>query len=330
MQETERLLEKLKKGDCSAAELRKLRALLKAKDVLADWLDQDLEQTKYTPDAAQSAMLWDKIATEIAIKEPKVVPLRRAVRIRKLAYRWAGVAAALLLTFFAWQYFKAPAPVTTVVVESATQEPRTLPDGSVVWLNKGSQLSYLSDFEKDTRIVTLTGEAFFEVKKDTKRPFVVKTGTIQTRVLGTAFNVKAYGQDDLVEVALVSGQVQVEALRAMDTIENLVTLAPGEQFKYDLQQHNYELQVFENDRPYAWRNGIIYFDGADVREVAQTLERWYDVRFTLHNDILMSSELVSRYDTKRFRMQEVLNHITQVTDYRFEYLSEGEYLIRPK
>jgi len=333
MEKIEQLLEKLRNGTCTLEELRELKALFQERDALQSHLDEDLERIAYNADDAQREGVWVQIEAQLHTEEEKQLAVQPAAKIRKLVYRWASVAAVLLLAFFAWYQFGLQESVSTIVVENKKIndiEEFTLPDGSRVWLNKRSTLTYPSSFEDDVRLITLEGEAFFEVETDATRPFIVKTANIQTRVLGTSFNVRAYSTDDLIEVALVEGRVEVAMLDNSDTIENLVALTPGEQFSYSKAQRAYATDPFNNDKPYAWRDGIIFFDGADIHEVTSTLQRWYDVAFTLQDDSLTTSELVYRYDTKKFTLYEVLNHITEVTDYKFESVSDDEYLVRPK
>ena len=326
MQETERLLEKLRKGSCSAEELRALRVLLKTNDALSEWLDQDLERTQHTPDEAQSAALWNKIAAVIKAGEPKVVSLQPGIRIRKLVYRWAGAAAVLLLAFFVWQYMKPPSPTAILVIESATsgeiQEER-LPDGSTVWLNRNSKITYQKRPNDSLRLVVLEGEAFFEVATDSLQPFVVMAGDVQTKVLGTAFNVQAFAGSHQVKVALQTGKVQVLASNS-----NAI-LSPGELLIFNKQEQTTTTRPYFQDAPYAWRNGIISFDGADVREVAAVLENWYGIQFVLEDMTRMNSELVTRLDATRMTMEQVLEVIAKVTDYRFERKSRKAILVKP-
>ncbi len=329
MQETERLLNKLRKGNCSAEELQASRALLKKEDALADWLDQELEQMQPAAlNEAQRATLWDKIAADIATKEPKVVPLHPTVRIRKLAYRWASVAAIFLLAFFAWQYLSQPAPTTTVVLEgtaSGKAQPQLLPDGSTVWLNRNSKIQYQSNLSNKMRFVQLEGEAFFEVATDSLQPFIVTAGDIQTTVLGTAFNVQAFSKNGQIKVALRSGKVSVTVVDAQAT----TILQPGEMFTYNKKNQSFTTQSFIENAPYAWKDGIIYFDGASVQEVATVLENWYGIKFILKDAPRMNSELVTRFDATRMTMEQILQGIAQVTDYQFEKKNRTTILVKP-
>ncbi|WP_440133938.1 FecR family protein [Chitinophaga sancti] len=140
----------------------------------------------------------------------------------------------------------------------------TLPDGSRVWLNSASKLTYPDRFEGDNRQVQLEGEAYFEVSKDS-HPFIVKSGGQEVRVLGTAFNIMAYTDEDEIQTALVSGAVRV----------NETLLKPGFEAHYSrdgIQVIPSNLEVVT-----AWKNGLFYFKDASLQTVMNQLQRWYDI-----------------------------------------------------
>lgn len=330
MEELERLLEKLRNNQCTPEEIRQLKEQFQNETQVMSFLDEDLAKVNHSLSETQQDALWSKIKQDIRTS-PSIT--KKPAKVIKLVYRWASVAAVLLLVVLLWRNLDVPHPATMLIVEN-TQinhiQKVDLPDGSRVWLNHKSKLTYPSDFEDSVRLVALEGEAFFDVKKDAQHPFIVKTDQIQTRVLGTSFNVRAYTSDNSIKVALVEGKVQVEISSEAATLTDYVELAPGKQITINKKDDSYATGAFANDAPYAWKNSIIYFDGADVRTVTETLQSWYNVQFTLQEDTLIKSELVYRYDTKRFSFKEVLNHITQVTDYKFQYVSDDEYLVIPK
>ncbi|MEK6479337.1 FecR domain-containing protein [Catalinimonas sp. 4WD22] len=153
-----------------------------------------------------------------------------------------------------------------------------LSDGTEVHLNAGSSIAYKKDFAENERMVTLHGEAFFEVSKDLKRPFRVVSARVITEALGTSFNVHAYDTNQ-VEVALVTGKVSVDI--TADTKARLL-LHPGEgaSFQSDKGLSKYH---FNPQQVLSWKEGIIYFKNADEFTVFNTLEQWYGVRFKKTN-----------------------------------------------
>lgn len=334
MGETERLLSKLRSGTCTPAELQALRTLLKAEGDLAAWLDQDLATIEHTPDQVQRARIWHKIVSALrAMPAISAGQPRPEVKRRRLLYRWGSVAAGLLLLVLAWQFGGPRSSVGTVVVASAVGgevQKKQLPDGSVVWLNRNSKIWYTRGFRAKVRQVHLEGEAFFSVVRNAHKPFVVVAGAVQTTVLGTTFNVQAFPASSTVQVALRTGKVKV-AVRAPGREEapRSTRLLPGQLFTYNKTARSFTTQTFAKNAPYAWKDGIIYFDGAKVQEVARVLENWYGITFRLEDAPRMNSELVTRFDATRLTMEQVLTGIADVTDYRFVRKNRQTILVKP-
>lgn len=147
----------------------------------------------------------------------------------------------------------------------------TLPDGTGVWLNAASSIKYPTVFIGNTRLVYITGEAYFEVAKNEKLPFRVNANNKETiEVLGTQFNVSAYDNDATINTTLVSG-----AVRIASTI-----LKPGEQAQTSNTNSPRQTKLVSNadvDKILAWKKGIFNFEGVSLEEVMKQLERWYDI-----------------------------------------------------
>jgi ferric-dicitrate binding protein FerR (iron transport regulator) len=151
----------------------------------------------------------------------------------------------------------------------------TLPDGSVVWLNSGSKLSYPSAF-MGQRNVQLEGEAYFDVVKN-KVPFVVSTQFGDILVLGTSFNVKAYADDDF-QTTLVEGSVTIKK-----NAGNNVMLRPGQQ-AFVNKQNQFEIQSVETEIFTSWKDGKLIFYREPFETVAKRMERWYNVNIQVDNE----------------------------------------------
>lgn len=154
----------------------------------------------------------------------------------------------------------------------------TLNDGTEVWLNAGSRLSFPSRFTGDSRIVTLDGEAYFKVAKDEKRPFIVKTEQIATHVLGTEFNVKAYAGLES-HVTLVKGSVKVEI---KDT-QKEVLLYPGEDIAC-LHDGTCQVKEVDTTRYAQWLAGYFYFDDVCLKDILKELGYWYNLTIEAEDD----------------------------------------------
>lgn len=148
----------------------------------------------------------------------------------------------------------------------------TLSDGSQVWLNAGSTLKYPNQFSADTREVELEGEGYFLVTREVNRPFTVHSGDHQIRVLGTAFNINAYPDQNELVTTLVEGSVDV-----IDPDLASHILKPGQQAIFDGEQ----IKVAQVDVSYytSWKDGRFIFNREELSVVLKQIERWYDVDF---------------------------------------------------
>lgn len=148
-----------------------------------------------------------------------------------------------------------------------------LPDGSKVYLNAESSISYVRGFEGAKRTIELKGEAYFEVTKNPEKPFVVKSKGLSTTAIGTAFNVRAYANEKKLGVALTEGKVKVTS----GSLEKEFFLAPGEQLYYSSDSKKISKSKFDSDEIVGWKNGLIKFHDANYDEVKSRLERWFGV-----------------------------------------------------
>ncbi|MCK5470978.1 MAG: FecR domain-containing protein, partial [Cyclobacteriaceae bacterium] len=155
-----------------------------------------------------------------------------------------------------------------------------LPDGSTAWLNAESTITYPERFDTEKRVVTLNGEAFFDVTKDPSKPFIVQTENIDVTVLGTTFNVRNYHNERKTDVALESGEVLVETSGLK---EGKYILSPGEGISMNKKSGEIGLYEVDPKSAYQWKDGVIYFNKANFDEVINKLSRWYGVEFIIDN-----------------------------------------------
>ena len=153
-----------------------------------------------------------------------------------------------------------------------------LADGSHIWLNAGSRLSYPSEFRGNSREVYLTGEAFFEVSHNPSKPFYVITPEVKIKVIGTSFNVSAYPDEQTVETVLVSGKVTAGKNRLL---AGTIDLAPGERLTYDKNTTDLSKDKVDVNNHSSWKDGYLLFNNAPCSHVFLKLQRYYnkDIRF---------------------------------------------------
>lgn len=159
----------------------------------------------------------------------------------------------------------------------------TLPDSSTVWLNAESKIEFPERFADNERRVKLSGEAYFEVKKDARRPFVVETNALQASVLGTSFNVRAYDEVKT-EVVLVEGSVKVTGGGSS------LLIRPGQQA---VMQAGHPLQAADIDvyPLIQWKDGLFYYDNTPLKNIMQDMGRWYNINIVFENPHKMSVNL---------------------------------------
>ena len=169
-----------------------------------------------------------------------------------------------------------------------------LSDGTKVWLNSESELRYPIKFTGKTREVELIGEAYFDVQKNTEKPFLVKTKNIDTRVLGTEFNVSAYPNEEL-NITLIEGSVELNS----NKVSSKVRLVPGD--NANLKKGELKVSVSQVDvRKYtAWRDGYFYFEKERLEDILTKLERWYDFKVFYQNPAVKEYAFRMRADRKQ-------------------------------
>jgi len=167
-----------------------------------------------------------------------------------------------------------------------------LPDGSRVWLNAASSLRFPTAFSGRERNVELTGEAYFEIEKNREKPFQVLVNGLQIEVLGTHFNVMAYGDEAAVKTSLLEGRVRVVSggaaagSRTMGNEQSATVLLPGQQGSLDKQRHVLVVdKEADIDKAVAWKNGLFDFENDDISTIMRQLSRWYDVKIMFNGPV---------------------------------------------
>jgi transmembrane sensor len=224
---------------------------------------------------------------------------------------WARVAASLLLVALCGSllfYLKGNDTLDQLPTPARESyqpmEPRyiKLPDGSSVILNEGSHLQYPASFNDATRQVSLTGEAFFDIAHDPKRPFVVHTGKLMTTVLGTAFNIKAYPDQSDIVVTVTRGKVKVS-----DDKKVLGIINPHQQITFNRMHEYADQKVVDSHSVTAWMEKDIFFDDITIGDAIDQLQKRFGVAIIPANENIMSCKF-----TATFVKGEDLEQILQI------------------
>jgi ferric-dicitrate binding protein FerR (iron transport regulator) len=202
-----------------------------------------------------------------------------------------------------------------------------LPDGTLVSLNSDTQLKYPKRFGKETREVTIEGEAFFEVKPNKNKPFIIHAGNAQIKVLGTSFNVSAYPRARLVEVIVETGKVQVSNKLTVTEQTNELILDPGD--KGTLVYSSNALLKTTNQDPnfMAWKTNNLIFRATSLNEVLRNLEKVYKVNIRLADPKLNGLLLTAQFN------DYPLDFILKVIETTFQMETQkidGQYILKAK
>lgn len=181
---------------------------------------------------------------------------------------------------------------STVQVKHGRHQTISLPDGTIVTLNDGSKLDYPQAFNQSSRDVYLTGEAYFDVKHDTRKPFQVHTGKYITRVLGTAFNICAYDNDTRVSVTVTRGKVQV---RSDSSKKTLGVLSAGDQLVINKISSEASYTKADIGKVMEWKANDMIFDNATVDEAVIALGNRYGVSFLFEHEALRSCRFTANF-----------------------------------
>lgn len=307
-----------------------------------DWLDADVENKEMFRKffMAQRAFfdlhLMDSIDTDEALIRIKTIVNRKKEKDKNRNNQIVikQIAAVLLIPLFTLLgYFLPRADVDAIsqLVE-ITSNPGVvsvcvLPDSSKVWLNSGSKLVYPLDFNQQKRCVSLSGEAYFNVRKG-KGTFEVNIDSTYTiNVLGTTFNVRAYEDEEYIKTSLVEGRVMLNYISSNGAVEHCC-LKKYESSSYSKSTKFNSVEKTDLDVDVAWRYGQIVFDNHSLSHVLRVLERHYNVRFKVLNDEIYNSSITAKFGNEQ--LPQVLNYIKEATGikYKFNKLStspDGAY-----
>lgn len=289
------------------------------KERVAEWIDADAEHLKQfmTLRKAYDTMLWQD--TEQVSKQPvKRVSLR--YMMRKTMRMAAMFAIAIGLGYMASQMlFEEDVQMQTIYVPTGQHMQVALADGTKVWVNGNSTFSFPGKFSKESREVTLDGEAYFEVEKDVERQFVVSTPHRSgIRVLGTKFNVKAYPDKECVTTTLVEGRVNFEFYDKAQH-KHSVAMKPGQKAVYNSSTNKVEVYATSGEKELSWKDGKIIFDHTPLKEILIILAEKYNVDFVVDKRVSHDDSFTGTF--VNMSLEQILNYIKASSKIRWQYLN---------
>jgi ferric-dicitrate binding protein FerR (iron transport regulator) len=297
------LLTKYFNGECSEEELKMLAESVKKSD--NDKLSKLLESVwmEYNSSEVLSGKESKKILSNI-INSENIEKKSRYWSLRRKWFIRSGIAAALaLICFGIGSFIKNSVKEESIII---TAKPVNLsenvsyvrhvilPDSSMIVLQANSTIEILSDFKGKTREIRLTGEAYFDIKKDVKRPFIIYSSELKTTVLGTAFNISAWPDKDQIQVTVTRGKVRVENTQTKRIIADLT---PSEKIEYRKTKipEIKHIDTVEVKRTVEWIKQDMEFKEMSLKDIAVILSKRYNVDIEIQGTKLANTLVVASF-----------------------------------
>lgn len=277
---SEELMMKFITDRCSNEELRTVK----------EWIDESEDNARLIFELERFAKLAESLNTERhqhdrvwnSINERIADDKLRQSRLKRMRFfRW-GAAAAVFIGILLCGLFILRQPKVEMIELTASNETMTitLPDSTKVWLNRYASITYPKTFADDRRIVSISGEVYFEVARDTSRPFTVDGKWLNVTVLGTKFNFNS-SEDKENTVSLLEGKIEVTSGKNKDG----VVLSPGQKVLFNPQNGRMSISQVNTALDAVWHNRLIRFHNATIAEIAADLEELYDVEITIRKSV---------------------------------------------
>ena len=269
---------------------------------------------------------WHELQTMIKINAESASG--KTVRI----FPWLVRVAAAIIMVIGLTYIFYYYPSTTkeslvlqtmVSTDISTQKTVVLPDGSIVSLNRNSELLYPETFDSDSRTIYLKGEAFFEVAPNKDKPFMIYSGSTKTTVLGTSFNLRAYSKEDEVKLTVVTGKV---AFTLADDKEGVI-VTPGNMGMLVNSTKQIASGVNTDLNFLSWKTKQLSFNGNALSELIESLEKHYDAQIVIDEDATGLCTFTG--DFSETDLENALRIITKATGTSFRF-ADGQYIIMGK
>lgn len=297
--------------------------------------------SKFSPQQNKIEKSWEKLYEKI--QQPDPLPIQivslKPNRNRRLMIIISSIAASLIITLsIGFLFFKNVIhnadKLNIISTQNGSKSKVQMPDGTEVWLNGGSKITYNDQYGINTRTVTLIGEAYFDVKHDSKHPFIILTKNLTLKVLGTAFNVKAYDTESESEATLIRGSLEVsfptrpnekivlKPKEKVSFVDNNFNIKPSEVVKTEQQKPMISLTKVDYlpkeklIEEIAWTDNRLIFRSKEFKELALDLERWYNVKIEIQNNKIKDKKFTGIF--KNETVLEALDALRQT--YSFSYV----------
>lgn len=324
----EELMARFLMGECSEEELHKVNAWLNESDGNARELFKieqiyHLGKKENFADEKEIERAEKQLFRRLKLEETKRHKVRRMNTWMRYAAMFIGI---FLISGLSYHIYQSQSGTSSLVAVTARDEVKELmlPDGTKVWLNKHTTLKYPSEFSEKGRNVYIEGEAYFEVKRNVEKPFIVRSEAMQVRVLGTVFNLKSDKASRSAVATLIKGEIEVKGNHE----EGMIVLSPGQ--KAELNGMTRRLVVKQVDTGIEnWHNNQFVFEKADIFTIARTLENSYGVKIILAPEMDVTKTYTGALK-KKSTVEEVLNSVKNVIPIEYKIVGNSVFLSSKK
>ncbi|WP_316845948.1 FecR domain-containing protein [Pedobacter psychrodurus] len=326
------LLGKQLAGELSPDESVELKSILADNPALKN--EHNVLQAYFEAETVENENIdpvFERIKAQIKFPEQPVLTVRK----NKSYGFWLKIAAvvaialAVVLMYNRGHIFSTPSALLNAQTRASEIKTIVLADGSTVKMNSESSLKYPAHFDGETRNVYLSGEAFFDVKKDPEHPFIVHTSQVAVKVLGTEFDVKAYTNDAFTEATLIRGKVSVSI---KNNNNQTFTLKPSDKFTLSNGKGSIsQLTIYNGigtDKVIetAWLKHELTFKNQRFGEVAKLFERWYGVKVNFKESELKEMRFTSYFEKES--INEALNILKLIENFNYSIKGKNVYIYR--
>lgn len=284
------------------------------------------EMKREASQASDIEQAWTRMQSRISTP----APVAKTISFKRPAFFIPAIAAVISVLVVFWQPWNSTPALKSLKTQQSQLAELALSDGSQIWVNQNSVVRYPEKLKGKERVLQLEGEAFFEVARDESRPFIIEAGDTRVQVLGTSFNVRAYEDENAVELSVKTGKVLFfKGDKLLPDSSNALILVAGEQAILAASEAQPAMQASQQPNYLAWRDKELNFQNAPLSQVIEALSRFYDVEFTWENAALAERKFHADSAYKNVPLVDILDEImisnqSQIT---FEKVDNG-YLIK--
>lgn len=276
------LFDKYLRDEASSEEIERLLALIRNDRSMQDIFEDQLRKSDPEIDVNVQQKIFSNIRQSISSKNETHFIQKKWKKV----LQWAAILILPIVSALSVYYFiqtqQGNNHPTIVIAGYGEKAEVVLPDGSRVWINSGSKITYNDEFNRKQRPVYLEGEAYFEVTKDKERPFIVKTESMFVEALGTSFNIRSYSEDQQAFAVLIEGKIKVSA-SGQEQI-----LSENQRAIFNKSTQTLTTDMVRSGDFVQWKSGNLYFDNQSFEDIARTLSRIFNVDIQFASDKLRS------------------------------------------